>query len=746
MLSTLGGGGGKPAKPSFVSYVTPEEINQTEKECSRKEKHPDLLPGEVIFCSAGPVLKSIKDDLFQRVVYGTLLCTNFRVSFISDEAPSDEEAAQLFKNKLYGENDIPLTCVDHIYGGFDDKKKLIISGFVKNKYPSKIIVCCKDLRLFHFSLAYAKEEDAKKIFQGIVYHCLEPKSLKCVFAFSYGEKTLLNKENQTKPKTVMFDTSEDWAQEIKRTKGNCKLISNNADFSISAKLPQFFIVPTHVTQEDLTKFDGKGIPIWCWSHHSGCALFKTASLPLMQEDASSQLYKSYMEGMLNAVAQTHLYSVKTEELSDSLPTVQDIQQSYSKFKQFFLLDNTNDFWMTDVKWFSSLEGSCWLDIIRQCLAKAVEVVECLEKENTNVLIMEEEGSDLCCVISSLVQLMFDPYYRTLGGFQSLIQKEWVMGGHRFLDRCNHLHLKDKEQSQAPVFLLFLESVWQLQQQYPPAFQFSETYLTVLSDSIDVSVFSTFLFNSPHHMASIAKAMLEPGQRSPVNWPTVWDWSVQFDSRAQDFFINPLYMERSRQDKAPRKMPRPKHQRHQSLPSSAFKFSPSAKKGFLKDETDSLKKMLRVKRLSRWMNSPDSAQASTREFFVAWQRRPLDYHGLLLPCLEGPTLRLWSQRYLRWIPEAQIFGGGSITILKKLADLLAEVQDLRGNLDRQACRADFNHQGVVARAKSSIQLSSAFPFTMPRSRSFKPAIPIGPLHSLITDSLADQEDEENLGIV
>lgn len=169
---------------------------------------------------------------------------------------------------------------------------------------------------------------------------------------------------------------------------------------------------------------------------------------------------------------------------------------------------------------------------------------------------------------------------------------------------------------------------------------------------------------------------------------------------------------------------------------------------MKDETDSLKKMLRVKRLSRWMNSPDSAQASTREFFVAWQRRPLDYHGLLLPCLEGPTLRLWSQRYLRWIPEAQIFGGGSITILKKLADLLAEVQDLRGNLDRQACRADFNHQGVVARAKSSIQLSSAFPFTMPRSRSFKPAIPIGPLHSLITDSLADQEDEEveNMGIV
>ena len=53
----------------------------------------------------------------------------------------------------------------------------------------------------------------------------------------------------------------------------------------------------------------------------------------------------------------------------------------------------------------------------------------------------------------------------------------------------------KQHLQAPVFLLFLECVWQLLQQHSPAFQFSETYLTVLSDSVHVPVFSTFLFNS-----------------------------------------------------------------------------------------------------------------------------------------------------------------------------------------------------------------------------------------------------------
>lgn len=43
-----------------------------------------------MFCSASPVLKHTQDDVSQRGVFGTLLCTNFRVSFISDEAPLEE--------------------------------------------------------------------------------------------------------------------------------------------------------------------------------------------------------------------------------------------------------------------------------------------------------------------------------------------------------------------------------------------------------------------------------------------------------------------------------------------------------------------------------------------------------------------------------------------------------------------------------------------------------------------------------
>lgn len=81
-----------------------------------------------------------------------------------------------------------------------------------------------------------------------------------------------------------------------------------------------------------------------------------------------------------------------------------------------------------------------------------------------MVVVEEEGSDLCCVISSLVQLMLDPFYRTLTGFQSLVQKEWVAGSHNFQDRCNHLHLKDKEvlypsQGKQMLCLLYTAEEW-----------------------------------------------------------------------------------------------------------------------------------------------------------------------------------------------------------------------------------------------------------------------------------------------
>lgn len=64
------------------------------------------------------------------------------------------------------------------------------------------------------------------------------------------------------------------------------------------------------------------------------------------------------------------------------------------------------------------------------------------------------------------------------------------------DRLGHVTNNDSNE-QSPLFLLFLDCTWQLLQQYPEEFEFSETFLTTVWDSAFLPLFDTFLFNSEH---------------------------------------------------------------------------------------------------------------------------------------------------------------------------------------------------------------------------------------------------------
>ena len=82
----------------------------------------------------------------------------------------------------------------------------------------------------------------------------------------------------------------------------------------------------------------------------------------------------------------------------------------------------------------------WLNCVRLSLVAAMDVVESISLDRSPVIIQETGGRDFVLVVGSLAQLILDSFYRTIRGFQTLIQKMWVLGGHQFLQRVTFIEI------------------------------------------------------------------------------------------------------------------------------------------------------------------------------------------------------------------------------------------------------------------------------------------------------------------
>lgn len=72
----------------------------------------------------------------------------------------------------------------------------------------------------------------------------------------------------------------------------------------------------------------------------------------------------------------------------------------------------------------------------------------------------------------------------------------MQAGHLFQHRCaQSAYSNGKPRSEAPVFLLFLDCVWQILRQFPCSFEFNELFLVTLFEHAYASQFGTFLGNS-----------------------------------------------------------------------------------------------------------------------------------------------------------------------------------------------------------------------------------------------------------
>ena len=110
-------------------------------------------------------------------------------------------------------------------------------------------------------------------------------------------------------------------------------------------------------------------------------------------------------------------------------------------------------------------------------------------------------------VAALAELLLDPYYRTMSGFACLVEKDFMSFGHPFHTRCAHGEgggaSSTDEGQVSPIFLQFIDAVYQVVKILPNCFEFTPKYLLELSFQIYSCRFGTMLCDTERERELLA---------------------------------------------------------------------------------------------------------------------------------------------------------------------------------------------------------------------------------------------------
>ncbi|XP_034729184.1 myotubularin-related protein 11 [Etheostoma cragini] len=669
------------------------------------------LPGECVLQRAVMVRKKLTAREGRGWVSGTLFCTHFRVAFVPQDSPKADDNADPV---LLGDHDVALASIEKVVVVGPNRTKLVTPNSSLKFTPEELVLYCRDLRVVCF-LFDRLTPDAQVIeITYTIAKTYQPPKPGSVLSFqnaALGSVEMKQFLSNRRRNTDMnwFESASDWEQELERCGATGWRVSLvNDRFEMSTSLPRSIVVPQKVLDTELKKsfahFNEGRIPRWCWRHPRGSDLMRMSSFQnnIYHEKDDIRNLEMILFGCQSSLC-------VVVELGEELPSPADIQLAHSRLRALCLGDLSTSVSVPDDKWLSTLESTHWLDYIRSCLRKASEVACLLRGGHLTVALQEADDRDMACVVSSLVQVMCDPHCRTQQGFQSLVQKEWVIAGHRFYSRMNYHRDNDKEE--APVFLLFLDCVWQLLSQYPSRFQLTDDFLLALHDSIHLPLFSSFLANCQRERCKRSqnigqsytpvngwRDVLHPDSSSDLSdppLPSVWDWSLQYSKHRRDRFTQPVPPTHPLQPLLNGNLNTnpDTHRLTDTIPGSVFLLSRgtfscpanllpwrSGSSGVYKKSHRRAPSSENVPGLERLLKAWALAEFPQGLTSISGPQGPLDPFEPLLPLLVGPCMGLWRECYLRGALHAQAFSHPiSANHPHPVERLAREVQQLKDKL-------------------------------------------------------------------
>ena len=218
--------------------------------------------------------------------------------------------------------------------------------------------------------------------------------------------------------------------------------------------------------------------------------------------------------------------IKMEIIFCDIPNIHSVRSSYEK-----LLTSISYIAENDYSVISNLPNTFWYETIILILKGGFQIYHSIKEEKT-VLIHCSDGWDRTSQLSALSQILLDKYFRTLRGFIVLIEKDWLSFGHQFRLR-NGFCSKEKRDEFSPIFLQWLDCIYQIIEQNCSKFEFNINLLLFIAENLYNGKYGTFLFNSEKERKD-----------NNAKEKTISIWTEILENEKE--FLNPIYDENSEQ--------------------------------------------------------------------------------------------------------------------------------------------------------------------------------------------------------
>ncbi|EGZ04615.1 hypothetical protein PHYSODRAFT_535974 [Phytophthora sojae] len=461
--------------------------------------------------------KSSKDD-DDDVMHGTLFLTSYRLLFRSFQQ-HHEELVEVHLNNIA------------------ELAEFRVNG--KLGPMSQLEVSCKNFELVKFNFpGEAVSRDVYVKINQMLIDKLQP----AAYAFARQPDTSgwAAYDPQAEFTRLGFKTPKTGAQI-----GGFRITHVNNSYKMSPTYPSAFVVPASVSDGELRKisfFRARGRVPAVTHRHKNDAVVARCAQPLVglrrkrctSDEAYMAALRRECKGKLLFIdcrSQTSAYGNIAlgggfevldyyKDTNIMFMGIENIHSMRDSIRKLFDLIKNEVRGNERPNWLSCLESTRWLEHVRSVL---VSCSICVSKlvEGTSLMIHCSDGWDRTAQITALVKLCVDPFYRTVKGFQVLIEQEWCAFGHQFRARSGHTDTQAaywEDDNTSPVFMQFVDAVWQLMRQFPCSFEFNERYLIALLDEAGD-------FRNPFYMVPLR------GEASSDRSPTVLQFKWHTSSLA-----------------------------------------------------------------------------------------------------------------------------------------------------------------------------------------------------------------------